>query len=90
MKRRLSVGVASIGSPSIIFLDEPTTGMDPVNRRSVWHLIQEMKQDKVIILTTHAMEEAEVTNFLHLSDSLTFILTFLGFLSCRSLEIELL
>lgn len=39
MKRRLSVAVSSIGNPRIIFLDEPTTGMDPVSRRDVWNLI---------------------------------------------------
>ena len=39
MKRRLSVAISSIGNPRIIFLDEPTTGMDPVSRRDVWNLI---------------------------------------------------
>jgi ABC-type multidrug transport system ATPase subunit len=39
MKRRLSVAISSIGDPKIIFLDEPTTGMDPVSRRDVWNLI---------------------------------------------------
>eukprot|EP00002_Diphylleia_rotans_P007930 TRINITY_DN1758_c0_g1_i16.p1 TRINITY_DN1758_c0_g1~~TRINITY_DN1758_c0_g1_i16.p1 ORF type:complete len:1757 (-),score=347.90 TRINITY_DN1758_c0_g1_i16:421-5691(-) len=60
MKRRLSVAIASIGDPRVIFLDEPTTGMDPVNRREVWHLIEKMKYDKVVILTTHSMEEADL------------------------------
>jgi ABC-type multidrug transport system ATPase subunit len=60
MKRRLSVAISSIGNPSIIFMDEPTTGMDPITRREVWKLIQTLKKDRVIILTTHAMEEAEV------------------------------
>lgn len=60
MKRRLSVAIAAIGEPKIIFLDEPTTGMDPVNRRSVWELIQKMKAGRVIILTTHSMEEAGI------------------------------
>lgn len=59
MKRRLSVAIATIGDPKIIFFDEPTTGMDPVSRRNVWALMQEMKRDKTIILTTHAMEEAD-------------------------------
>lgn len=59
MKRRLSVAIATIGDPKIIFFDEPTTGMDPVSRRNVWSLMQEMKRDKTIILTTHAMEEAD-------------------------------
>lgn len=60
MKRRLSCAIAAIGDPDIIFLDEPTTGMDPVNKQGVWHLIQDMKKDRVIILTTHSMEEADV------------------------------
>jgi ABC-type multidrug transport system ATPase subunit len=60
MKRRLSVAMASIGNPRIIFLDEPTTGMDPVSRRDVWNLVQKLKKDKVVILTTHAMEEADI------------------------------
>jgi ABC-type multidrug transport system ATPase subunit len=60
MKRRLSIAISSIGNPQIIFMDEPTTGLDPVNKRSVWHMVQEMKKDRVIVLTTHAMEEADV------------------------------
>ena len=60
MKRRLSVIISSIGNPSVIFMDEPTTGMDPITRREVWKLIQELKKDRVIILTTHSMEEAEL------------------------------
>ena len=60
MKRRLSVAISAIGNPKIIFFDEPTTGMDPVSRRAVWELMQDLKKDKTIILTTHAMEEADV------------------------------
>lgn len=59
MKRRLSVAISSMGNPDIIFLDEPTTGMDPMSRRKVWKLIEELKKDRVIILTTHSMEEAD-------------------------------
>jgi|TARA_B110000285_G_scaffold99327_1_gene113142 ABC-type multidrug transport system ATPase subunit len=59
MKRRLSVAISAIGNPKVIFFDEPTTGMDPVSRRAVWHLMQDLKKDKTIILTTHAMEEAD-------------------------------
>ena len=40
-------------------MDEPTTGMDPISRQQVWKLIQEFKKDRVVILTTHSMEEAE-------------------------------
>ena len=60
MKRRLSVAISSIGDPEIIFLDEPTTGMDPLSRRHVWELIEKMKKNRIIILTTHSMEEADV------------------------------
>jgi ABC-type multidrug transport system ATPase subunit len=50
MKRRLSLVVSAIGNPKIIFLDEPTTGMDPVNRRHVWSFIQKLKRGRVILL----------------------------------------
>jgi len=43
MKRRLSVALSGVGNPGIIILDEPTTGMDPINRRQVWHLIKELQ-----------------------------------------------
>ncbi|KAI8833374.1 hypothetical protein BC829DRAFT_426391 [Chytridium lagenaria] len=60
MKRRLSMVISTIGDPKIIYLDEPTTGMDPVNRRHVWSFIENFKKDRVIILTTHSMEEADI------------------------------
>jgi ABC-type multidrug transport system ATPase subunit len=59
MKRRLSVAISAIGNPKVIFFDEPTTGMDPVSRHAVWQLMQDLKKDRTIILTTHAMEEAD-------------------------------
>jgi ABC-type multidrug transport system ATPase subunit len=59
MKRRLSVAISAIGNPKVIFFDEPTTGMDPVSRSAVWQLMQDLKKDRTIILTTHAMEEAD-------------------------------
>ncbi|RKP06014.1 P-loop containing nucleoside triphosphate hydrolase protein [Thamnocephalis sphaerospora] len=59
MKRRLSMIIATIGEPKIIIMDEPTTGMDPVNRRYVWSFIEKFKQGRVILLSTHLMEEAE-------------------------------
>mmetsp|Transcript_22388 Transcript_22388/g.37501 ORF Transcript_22388/g.37501 Transcript_22388/m.37501 type:complete len:840 (+) Transcript_22388:121-2640(+) len=59
MRRRLSVAIALIGNPAIVFLDEPTTGMDPVSRRKVWDLIENVKRDRVMVLTTHSMEEAD-------------------------------
>lgn len=60
MKRRLSLAIAAIGSPKIILLDEPTTGLDPKVRGQVWRLIEKLKEGKSIILTTHSMEEADV------------------------------
>ncbi|XJO74377.1 hypothetical protein BDV3_005203 [Batrachochytrium dendrobatidis] len=60
MKRRLSLVISTIGDPKVIFMDEPTTGMDPVNRRCVWSFIERFKRGRVIILTTHSMEEADV------------------------------
>jgi ABC-type multidrug transport system ATPase subunit len=59
MKRRLSILLSTIGNPKVIFLDEPTTGLDPVNKRFIWTMIQNIKKDKSVILTTHSMEEAD-------------------------------
>lgn len=60
MKRRLSVAVSCIGDPKLIFLDEPSSGLDPVNKRKIWRMIESLKQNRAIVLTTHSMEEAEV------------------------------
>lgn len=58
--QRFSIVAAIVNDPDIVFLDEPTTGLDPQIRRSLWDLIREInKQGKTIILTTHYMEEAE-------------------------------
>lgn len=60
MKRRLSLILALIHDPQIIFLDEPTVGMDPQSRRAVWDFMGGLKKEgKTIFLTTHYMEEAE-------------------------------
>eukprot|EP00808_Paulinella_micropora_P006538 g17892.t1 len=58
-RRKLSVGVALIGNPRILFLDEPSTGMDPSSRRFMWELIASTMAGRSVILTTHSMEEAE-------------------------------
>ncbi|TMW59993.1 hypothetical protein Poli38472_000035 [Pythium oligandrum] len=61
-KRKLSVAIAMIGSPSILFLDEPSTGMDPVSRRFMWDVISEIStynKQSTVVLTTHSMEECE-------------------------------
>ncbi|CAG8579563.1 8880_t:CDS:10 [Ambispora gerdemannii] len=60
MKRRLSVIIASIGDPKILILDEPTTGMDPLNRRKMWSFLSEYKKNRIILFTTHSMEEADL------------------------------
>lgn len=59
--RRFSLAAALVNDPSIVFLDEPTTGLDPRARRSVWELIERLKSsdERTVILTTHYMEEAE-------------------------------
>ncbi len=59
-KRRLALAVALIGSPALVFLDEPTAGMDPQARLTTWEIIRELKsQGATILLTTHLMDEAE-------------------------------
>ncbi|RMZ94274.1 ATP-binding cassette sub-family A member 3, partial [Brachionus plicatilis] len=59
-KRKVSSGLAFIGRPSVIFLDEPTTGMDPAARRYLWTVIKKAREmGLTIILTTHSMEECE-------------------------------
>jgi len=53
-KRKLSTGIALIGNPSIIFLDEPTTGVDPVARRLMWNTLSQVRNSgRTIILTSH-------------------------------------
>lgn len=56
----MSVGNALIGDSKIILLDEPTSGMDPTARRRLWDMLKRFKQDKIMILTTHYMEEADI------------------------------
>lgn len=60
-RQRLLLAIALINDPTVIFLDEPTTGLDPQARRNFWHLIENIKaKNKTIILTTHYMEEASI------------------------------
>ncbi|KAK4735302.1 hypothetical protein R3W88_009563 [Solanum pinnatisectum] len=65
MKRRLSVAISLIGDPKVVYMDEPSTGLDPSSRSNLWNVVKRAKQDRAIILTTHSMEEAE-----HLCDRL--------------------
>ncbi|XP_074285014.1 ABC transporter A family member 7-like [Silene latifolia] len=60
MKRRLSVAISLIGDPKVVYMDEPSTGLDPASRNNLWNVVKQAKQDRAIILTTHSMEEAEV------------------------------
>uniref|UniRef100_A0A803M189 ABC transporter domain-containing protein n=1 Tax=Chenopodium quinoa TaxID=63459 RepID=A0A803M189_CHEQI len=59
MKRRLSVAISLIGDPKIVYLDEPSTGLDPASRNSLWNVVKHAKKNRTILLTTHSMEEAE-------------------------------
>jgi ABC-2 type transport system ATP-binding protein len=59
-KRRLDLGVALVGDPDLVFLDEPTTGFDPAARRAAWNMIRSLRSlGKTILLTTHYLDEAE-------------------------------
>jgi len=59
-RQRLSIALALVNDPELIFLDEPTTGLDPQGRRSLWEHIEQLRQQgRTILLTTHYMEEAE-------------------------------
>src|SRR5690606_41529902 len=59
-KQRFSIAMALVNTPRVLFLDEPTTGLDPQARRNMWDLIEALKKrDITIIMTTHYMEEAQ-------------------------------
>jgi len=61
-KRKLSVAIALIGNPPLIFLDEPSTGVDPQAKRFMWNIVSKistLKKKSAVIITTHSMEEAE-------------------------------
>jgi len=59
LQRRLSIAMALMSDPQFLFLDEPTLGLDPHARKSVWNYIEKLKKEKTILLTTHYLEEAD-------------------------------
>jgi len=68
-RRRLDVALGLVGDPELVFLDEPTTGFDPVSRRGAWRVVQDLQAlGKTVLLTTHYLEEAE-----HLADRVAVI-----------------
>src|SRR6202034_3690091 len=69
MRRRLDLAMTLVGRPSVIFLDEPTTGLDPRSRRTMWDIIRELATDGVtILLTTQYLDEAD-----HLADRIAVL-----------------
>lgn len=59
-KRKLSVAISMIGDSKIVMLDEPTSGMDTTARRRLWDMLKKNKGEKIVILTTHYMDEADI------------------------------
>ncbi|KFH67556.1 hypothetical protein MVEG_06288 [Podila verticillata NRRL 6337] len=59
-RRRVSIAISMLGDNRVIFLDEPTTGLDPAIRRIIWDVVNRIKVDRTVVLTTHSMEEADV------------------------------
>jgi ABC-2 type transport system ATP-binding protein len=77
MKRRLEIARGFLHSPRVLFLDEPTIGLDPQTRRSIWSYIRELKrtEDITIFMTTHYMDEAEFCDRIAIMDSGRIIVT---------------
>ena len=60
MKRKLAVAVALVGGPSVVLLDEPSSGLDPGAQRNLWDLIKVTMKGRAVVLTTHSMGEADL------------------------------
>lgn len=58
-RRRLSVAISILGNPKVVFLDEPSSGLDPVARMDLWNVLKEIKSGRSIIITTHQMNEVD-------------------------------
>ena len=69
-QQRLKLAMAIVGRPELVFVDEPTAGMDPAGRRTTWELLRELRTDGVtVVLTTHHMDEAErLADRIHIID----------------------
>ncbi|XP_008561834.1 PREDICTED: ATP-binding cassette sub-family A member 9-like, partial [Galeopterus variegatus] len=59
-KRKLTFGIAILGDPQVLLLDEPTAGLDPLSRHRIWNLLKERKSDRVILFSTQFMDEADI------------------------------
>lgn len=70
-QQRLSLAMALVGRPELVFLDEPTAGLDPQSRRATWELVDELRTDGLtVVLTTHFMDEAEaLSDYVHIVDA---------------------